>query len=138
MEAKPSAFALPRGCGWHRRYRQRPSADPNHEAGTGRGAAPDIESEHVFGFRYLVSAGPSGHLAGAVQHHPHPRWRPRVTQADQATAGIDWEVAVSADAPASIAFQLARRGQAVVVDGHVFGHRETIMGFQAVEIGSHG
>ena len=59
-----------------------------------------------------------------------------MTQADQATAGIDWEVAVSADAPRFDSLPtLARRGQAAVVDGHVFGHRKTIMGFQAVELG---
>ena len=109
--------------------------DAYHEAGAGGGAAAHIEGDQVLGTGDLIVTGGAFYLFGAVQQHAHASGTHRISQADQSTAGINWEIAACGDTAFLHGFPAFAGGsKTAVIYSHIFGDTEAIVSFQAIKV----
>ena len=82
----------------------------------------------------LIGAGLPGRLQVRVEQLAHAGGADGMAAADEPARRIDRQLAVERDdALLDRLPRLARRGQAEVIDGHVLGGREAVVGLDAVE-----
>ena len=107
----------------------------DHEAHRGRRAPPEVERGGPPRAGDLGRTRGPGHLARGVEHHPHAAGADGVADAHQPAARVHGELAAAEDGAVLDGLpRPARWGDAEVVDGHVRGGGEAVVGLDDVEV----
>src|SRR5262245_33950204 len=111
-----------------------PGSDADDEADAGRAAAADVERLEVACAFHLIRARVAGHLQERVEELADAGRTHRVPRADQPAARVDRVLAVDLE-PALFHGLPALAGlrDAEVVDRHVLGGGEAVVGLDAVD-----